>query len=195
MKHLPTLLCLMMLAILCAPAFSQEQTTKPKPSQLTFDDYRVIVDTNIFVQKKDPPKHNQSSAPNDSTPKNKTVPTPDIDMYLLFGIILENDDQFTAMIEHKQSKTLKSLHVGDKLDVFDITSMTISSVIFTLPDNHTVEIFVGQSIDANGETQHPSGWQATATTDTPANDKELSILEKMRKRRESQLKKDKSDAK
>ena len=195
MKQLLMRLCPALLAIVCTTTFAKDQVGESKPVEQTFEDYHVIIDTNIFVQKKDTPKRNPTEKTDEVSPQNESVKTPDVDTYLLFGIILENDDQFTAMIEHKQSKSLKSLHIGDKLDLFDITAMTISSVVFTMPDNRTVELFVGQSLDANGNIGHVNGLQSPTAQTALSSDKELSILEKMRQRRDSQLKKDQPDAK
>jgi hypothetical protein len=190
---------LMIISVLCFwagnLAIAQEPAKTPvkTASKQSFDDFSVIVNTNIFIRRKNPSKNDHANDDADQTAK-PAAPTPVINTYLLYGIILENDDQFTAMFEHTQTHTLKSTHVGDKLDVFDISSMSMSSVIFTLPDGRTVEQFVGQTVDANGHIQQATGWQASSpsTTSTPAvsAEKELSILEKLRRKRESQLNKD-----
>ncbi len=178
---------------------SKDKSTKP-----SFADYQVVVDTNIFIRRKPVPKRttqNEAQTPTTAAPP----PVAPVNKYLLCGIIIENDDRFTAMIEDALTHTLQSLHIGDKVNVFEITSMTISSVVLSLPDGRSAELFIGQSIDANGNLLQ-SGWIPTAksaapSTDSgqssdsekdtaqPTNEKELSILEKLRRRRESQLNK------
>jgi hypothetical protein len=186
-----------------------DDTTPTKKTKPSFSEYQVVIDTNIFVSRKPAPKYqpkNESQTPTQIAP-----PPAPVNKFLLCGIIIENDDRFTAMIEDSLTHTLRSVHIGDKVDVFEIASMTISSVLFNVPDGRTVELFIGQSIDANGNLLQ-SGWIPSAKSAAPGSpgspgipgstsssggsdaakptsEQELSILEKLRRRRETQLNK------
>lgn len=181
-----------------------ESTPAPaKPGKESFADYQAVTTVNIFIRRK--PVSKNSHTENNNTSTAVTPPPPPVNTYLLCGIIIENDDRVTAMIEDSQTHTLRSVHVGDKLDVFEIPAMTISSVHLNLPGGRTVELFIGQTIDAHGVIQQ-TGWTPTSNSATPetpdssgtsgsaapsnepASEKELSILEKLRRKRESQLK-------
>ncbi|MAX23123.1 MAG: hypothetical protein CMJ19_01350 [Phycisphaeraceae bacterium] len=199
--------CLMFVMLFCpASVFGQtsDNKSKDKSSKPSFADYQEVVDTNIFIRRKPIPKRNPQTEAQTPTTEAPPPPAP-VNKYLLCGIIIENDDRFTAMIEDALTHTLQSVHIGDKVNVFEITSMTISSVILSLPDGRNAELFIGQSIDANGNLLQ-SGWIPTAKSTSsgsdsgqssgsetkaaePASEKELSILEKLRRRRESQLNK------
>ncbi|MFG0249021.1 MAG: hypothetical protein ACF8OB_09055 [Phycisphaeraceae bacterium JB051] len=199
--------CLMVVMLFCsANLFAQtsDNKSKDKTTKPSFADYQVVVDTNIFIRRKPAPKRSpqtETQTPTQVAPP----PAAPVNKYLLCGIIIENDDRFTAMIEDALTHTLQSLHLGDKVNVFVITSMTISSVVLSLPDGRSAELFIGQSIDANGNLLQ-SGWIPTAKSAStssdantspssksgeaqPTSEKELSILEKLRRRRESQLNK------
>lgn len=187
------------------PAQTEPTPQVVTPIKATFDDFQSVMDVNIFIRRK-PVSKNKPSANNQIKPVETAAPPPPVNTYLLCGIIIENDDRFTAMIEDSQTHTLRSLHIGDKLDVFEIPSMSISSINLNLPGGSSAELFIGQTIDANGHILQTSwiptansatpgspgnsGSSSAASSDAPPSEKELSILEKLRRKRESQLKKE-----
>ena len=192
--------CVMMLS----GSLLAEDAKTDAPSKPSFEEFAAVVQTNIFIRRKPVPKRQPS---NKTTQVSTTVqaPAPPVNTYLLCGIIIENDSRFTAMIEDSQTHTLRTLHINDKLDVFEIPAMSISSIHLNLPDGQSVELFIGQTIDANGQILQSAGWVPTSSSATPGesgssaksdsatsppSEKELSILEKLRRKRESQLKKD-----
>lgn len=195
------LIILGLLMMFTAVQLHAEETIAKKPEKQTFDKFTQIVDTNIFIRRKAIDKNHPTNGDGSAKPA-EAPPPPPVNKYLLCGIIIENDDRFTAMVEDSQTHTLRSLHIGDKLDVFEIPSMTISNVVLNMPDGRAIELFIGQTIDANGHVLQSPSWIPTANTSTsgsgstvsptaPASENELSILEKLRRKRESQLNKDK----
>jgi hypothetical protein len=156
-----------------------------KVKAATFDDYRIVFERNIFLKDR-MPKPVRSYTPR---PRPPTQPAPP--QMVLTGVTIR-DEVRLAFFEDSQNGNLIKAIVGDVLQGGKVVSITLDGVEVSLKGK-TKKVAIGESIIGGGPVDISSvgtseSTAAPASGSTNSTGSGDDILERMKKRRQKELK-------
>ena len=172
----------------CFTAIADPQTApKVATDPPAWDQYQALVNQNIFVRNRNKPR-----PAGDQDKQAETIETPPAPHLILRGIV-QRDQSFIAFIENTKTEKITTTHTGDQLDNCKIINLSLTSMQFTTKEQ-AYTISVGQMLSSQNQTSQQNYLFESTTPDTNANDdtatEKLSIIERLKRKREAQLKKD-----
>jgi hypothetical protein len=155
-----------------------------------WDDYKLIVERNMFMRDRVSPRHYVSSRPE--------APPPPERRYLLAGTIL-NGDQHVAFVEDLRTSVTTRITVGSALADGRVVEIALDYLVYQKGETRT-RVAIGQSLEgaapqrpaASAEPVPASATPAPASgtgapAAAPAAGGAQSILERLRKRRQQEI--------
>jgi len=162
-----------------------EAVTPAKKKTPTFDDYKIVFTRNIFLKDRRPPRQNRTSF---SRPAPPTQPAPP--QMVLTGVTIRHEVRL-AFFEDSRGGLIKAV-IGDVLQGGKLLSIALDGVEVSLKGK-TKKVAIGESILGGGPvdissvgTSGSTAAPALGTTDSTSSGDD--ILERMKKRRQKELK-------
>ncbi|HEV8608232.1 MAG TPA: hypothetical protein VGQ99_23045 [Tepidisphaeraceae bacterium] len=164
-----------------SPSASPAADDNADPS--TFDHYKLLSDHNIFMKNRRP-----TSRPTRDSRPDRPPPRPET-AFILTGCTIQDDDKYVAYVENAQTGITLKVSPGDSIATGKVSAIGFDFLEYEAGGQKT-RIEIGHNFTgsvASLSTYAPSSGPTTGPTTGPVDESNLSIEEKLRRRRLREL--------
>lgn len=182
-------------SLFCFAESEQQDGEQQDNGKGFWDDYKVIVERNIFSRNRGRPPRRR-----DNTGEPKEVIAPNPESYFVLKGIVQQDKEYIAFLEETQSGKMIRAKIGDKIARGTLKGLTLDYIEFELNSN-TMRIQIGNNLEgrassvaftydnladwAEASSQAPD--KAAAGDGTTQQDEDSDVLRRLMQRREEQV--------
>lgn len=182
------LLLTLILTVILTTYAEDQPTARVAGDPPSWDSYQSIVNQNIFVRSRTKPKLS-----NVVDEQRDRIDVPSAPQLILRGIV-QRGETFIAFIENNRTGKIITAHCGDEFDGYQVEKISLTNLQFTA-ENQTFTIDIGQKFATHSQSSAMDSYFEATIPDDDSNDssEQLSVIERLRQKRQAQLGKDSND--
>ena len=183
--------------LISVSALSSEPEKPPVDAPNAWERYRVLSSRNIFSKTRGQPaamqiKKSSESKVADGDKEKKDVSATRVELDFVLNGIVAKDGELTAFLENRKAGTLSTAKSGDPVAAGKLTAIMLDGVQYESNGTQTL-VGIGKALDGSiplpkADTPKSSTTGTTDARPDSGSSSENAILERMRKKRQEEMK-------